>query len=185
MCQWKKSSIQSESVSPLDDGVRLAVLNLLPSIVMRETDLQLSLAGARRWRQGRALDLWLSLAPVKEPLNCSTVELCPPRITLRSAKFTFYHPTGRVLVLLLHIGGFRARKPGTTIVCCCLYHCSIARTLTINVLYSSNFYHLPCDTPLTVLYDSTLVQFRIYFPPSAFKTTSERLPTSCLLPSRC
>lgn len=68
----KKSFIQSESVSPLDDGATLAVLNLPPSIVMRETDLQRSLAGARRWRQG-ALDLWLSPAPVKEPLNCSTV----------------------------------------------------------------------------------------------------------------
>lgn len=83
-CQWKKSLIQSEPVSPLDDRVGLGVLNLPPSIVMRETDLQLCLAGARRWRQG-VLDLRLSLAPVKEPLNCSTVELCPPRITQGSA----------------------------------------------------------------------------------------------------
>lgn len=90
-------------------------LNLPPSIVMQGTDLHLSLAGARRWRQG-ALDLWLSLAPVKEPLNCSTVELCPPPITLGSAEFTFYHPTDCFLVLLVQIGGFRTCEPSTIVV---------------------------------------------------------------------
>lgn len=101
----------------MDDRVGLGVLNLPPSIVMRETDLQLCLAGARRWRQG-VLDLRLSLAPVKEPLNRSTVELCPPRITQGSAEFTFYHPTDCFLVLLPQVVGFRAltRKPGTAIV---------------------------------------------------------------------
>lgn len=71
-CSIKINKLLIQRVSPLDDGFRLGLLNLPPNIVMQETDLQLSPAGARRWRQG-ASDLWLSLAPVKEPLNCSTV----------------------------------------------------------------------------------------------------------------
>lgn len=84
---------------------------------MRKTDLQLCLAGARRWRQG-VLDLRLSLAPVKEPLNCSTVELCPPHIAQGSADFTFSRPAQWFLRLLLEFVGFSAstRKPGAAFV---------------------------------------------------------------------